>query len=368
MIAGVRNLTVRNRGGLLAEFTVAAGVARGLLEYAVSKGAKEARLLDQAGIDSRTLEDPDARIASGPYKALMRASQALTGDRALALHWADEVNLARMSVVGLLGQASTTLMDSFNQVRRYGRLVTDMGLDRFGVEFVDGEMWSVDYRPEPNDFPELTETTFGFMVCGSRVAAPSTWLKEVHVTHPPPSYAAEYERVYGAPVTFNARWNALRIDRSFLAIPVNLQPRYVFGVLSKHADVLLSDLDALRTVRAEVERALMPILHTGEASADVIAAGMGLSRQTLYRRLKTEGVTFEEVLDGLRRRLAKAYLENDRVSVNEIALLVGYSEPAAFSRAFKRWTGFSPREARRKASAPPDAQQGGGRKPIPMRR
>lgn len=338
----------------MAEFTVAAGVARGLLEYAVSKGADEARLLEHSGIDPRLLEDPDARIASGPYKALMRAGQVLSGDPALALHWADEVNLASMSVVGLLGQASTTLMDSFNQVRRYGRLVTDMGLDRFGVEIVDGEMWSVDYRPDPNEFPELTETTFGFMVCGSRVAAPSTWLKEVNVTHPPPSYAAEYEQVFGAPVAFNARWNALRIDRSFLTTPVNLQPRYVFGVLSKHADTLLSDLDAVRTLRAEVERALMPILHTGEASADVLAAGMGLSRQTLYRRLKSEGVTFEEVLDGLRRRLAEAYLGNDRVSVNEIALLVGYSEPAAFSRAFKRWTGLSPRKARaaRKASPP----------------
>lgn len=347
MIAGVRYLTLRNRGRVLVEFTVAAGVARGLLEYAVSKGADESRLLERSGLDHRALEDADARIPSGAYKALMRAGQALTGDPALALHWADEVSLGRMSIVGLLSQASTTLMESFNQVRRYGRLVTDMGVDRFGIEEVDGEMWGVDYRPDPNEFPELTETTFGFMVCGSRVAAPSTWLKEVHVTHPPPAYAAEYERVYGAPVTFNARWNALRIDRSFLTTPVNVQPRFVFGVLSRHADALLAELKAAQTVRAEVERALMPVLHTGEVSADMVASGLGLSRQTLYRRLKAEGATFEDVLNGLRRRLAEAYLENDRVSVHEIALLVGYSEPAAFSRAYKRWTGLSPREARK---------------------
>jgi AraC-like DNA-binding protein len=75
---------------------------------------------------------------------------------------------------------------------------------------------------------------------------------------------------------------------------------------------------------------------------DAIAAKMGQSRQTLYRNLKDEGVTFEQVLDDLRHRLALHYLEGKRVSVNETAYLVGFSDPSAFSRAFKRWTGHSP--------------------------
>jgi AraC-like DNA-binding protein len=71
-----------------------------------------------------------------------------------------------------------------------------------------------------------------------------------------------------------------------------------------------------------------------------------LSRQTLFRQLKAEGVTFEQVLDELRLRLALDYLRARKVSVNETAYLVGFSEPAAFSRAFKRWTGASPRDWR----------------------
>jgi AraC-like DNA-binding protein len=74
---------------------------------------------------------------------------------------------------------------------------------------------------------------------------------------------------------------------------------------------------------------------------------MGLSRQALFRRLKGEGATFEKVLDELRRQMALHYLSGKKVSVNETAFLVGFSEPAAFSRAFKRWTGKSPRDARR---------------------
>ena len=78
-----------------------------------------------------------------------------------------------------------------------------------------------------------------------------------------------------------------------------------------------------------------------------LAARIGISaRQTLFRRLKAEGATFETILDDLRQTMARDYLSGRKVSVNETAYLVGFSDAAAFSRAFKRWTGVSPRELR----------------------
>ena len=71
-----------------------------------------------------------------------------------------------------------------------------------------------------------------------------------------------------------------------------------------------------------------------------------MSRQTLFRKLKAEGLTFEKVLDELRHKIALHYLAGKKVSVNETAYLVGFSEPSAFTRAFKRWTGASPRTVR----------------------
>lgn len=99
-------------------------------------------------------------------------------------------------------------------------------------------------------------------------------------------------------------------------------------------------------MRGRVERLLLAILHTGEVGIETIARKMATSRQTLYRSLKAEGVTFEQVLDELRHRMALHYLAGKRVSVNETAYLVGFSDPSAFSRAFKRWTGTRPRTAR----------------------
>jgi AraC-like DNA-binding protein len=118
--------------------------------------------------------------------------------------------------------------------------------------------------------------------------------------------------------------------------------RYVFGVLSERAEALMKSLQSSKTTRGQVESLLIPDLHKGDPSVEKIAERMATSRQTLYRRLKAEGITFEKLLDELRHKMALHYLNGKRVSVHETAYLVGFSEPSAFSRAFKRWTGTSP--------------------------
>jgi len=101
-----------------------------------------------------------------------------------------------------------------------------------------------------------------------------------------------------------------------------------------------------RCFRREVEDAIEPLLSSGDPSIDRVARQLGMSRQTLYRRLKTEGVTFEGILDAKRRSLAVRYLGLNGLSVKAAAYKLGFSEPAAFSRAFKRWTGVAPSEFR----------------------
>ena len=93
--------------------------------------------------------------------------------------------------------------------------------------------------------------------------------------------------------------------------------------------------------RSEVERRLEPLLASGEVGIERLARDLGYSRQTLYRRLKAEGITYEQLLDGLRRRLGLRFMR-EGLSVKDAAYRLGFSDPAAFSRAFKRWTGSSP--------------------------
>ena len=97
-----------------------------------------------------------------------------------------------------------------------------------------------------------------------------------------------------------------------------------------------------RCFRKQVEDVVEPMLASGEVRVDRVARELGMSRQTLYRRLKAEGVTFAEILDAKRRSLAIRFLGIHRVSVKAAAYKLGFSDPAAFSRAFKRWTGVAP--------------------------
>jgi AraC-like DNA-binding protein len=99
---------------------------------------------------------------------------------------------------------------------------------------------------------------------------------------------------------------------------------------------------AENSFRREVERHVEPLLPSGTIRIESVARALGCSRQTLYRRLKAEGVTFADLLDGLRHRLALRFVREQGLSVKEASWRLGFSEPAAFSRAFKRWTGKTP--------------------------
>lgn len=334
----------------MAEPTVSAGLARGLMAVAVARGAGRSELAERSGIDPADLEDQDNRIPLDRYVALMRAGIAVTGDTALALHYAEETALSQFSVVGLVADASETMLHAFAQLNRYGRLVIEVdGIgagDRFSLTPAPDGLWLVDNRANPNAFPELTESTFARMVVGSRQFDDKPFINEVHVTHPRPPHDAEYDRIFRVPVVFDSDRNAALLDTRWLTFRLDRAPRYAFGILTDHADALLASLESSRSLRGRVEALLLPGLHTGESGMGQIADRLGLSRQTLFRRLKVEGVTFEKVLDDLRHRMALDYLGARKVSVNETAYLVGFSDPAAFSRAFKRWTGQSPRTVR----------------------
>lgn len=334
----------------MRERTVAAGLVRGLIELAVSKGANAPALVARAGIGLDELEDQDNRIATAKYVVLMRAAQELSGDPALALHYGETVDMSEVSIVGLIMNASATMTEAFEQMNRFGRLAAEVDIagnqDRFHLILQGGEMWLTDTRADPNTIPEFTEGAFARLVCGPRRFLPRPHVLEVLFTHPAPPYRTEYDRIFQCPVVFDSHWNAMRMEPSLAVHRVALQPRYAFGVLSAQAEALLNTLENTRSARGRVENLLMPILHTGQASMESVAAKMGISRATLFRKLKSENVTFETVLDELRHRLAVHYLSGKKASVNSVAYLVGFSDPAAFSRAFKRWTGSSPRDVR----------------------
>jgi AraC-like DNA-binding protein len=325
--------------------SVAAGLIVGLLDLAARRGADRQALMDAAGLDPATLRDPDARLPFARYVELMRTAEAATGDEGLALRFGAEIGMAEISILGLIMEASPTMGVAFEQMQRYGRLASDAAPSaaaRFALEVADGRLYLVDRRQDPNAFPELTEETFAWLTCGPRRFLPQPHVLSVHVTHAAPNHASEYERVFRCPIHFGAHWNALELHPEVAAWPVAQYPRYVFGVLCERADALTARQAPESEIRTRLRSLLLDVLHQGDIGVDDAAPRLGCSRSTLFRRLREEGTSFSAVLDDLRREMAVGYLKGQRTSVNETAYLVGFSDPAAFSRAFKRWTGLSP--------------------------
>jgi AraC-like DNA-binding protein len=346
---------------MTARATVSAGYASALLDLAVSHGAPREALLARAGIAEADLADADTRVPLAAFKTIMRAGKELSGEPMLGLLFGSGVRFNDLTIVGLITHAASDMPEAFRQMNRYGRLVIDTAApsdgDRFVIMREGGRAFIIDTRKNPNEFPELTESTLGRFICGTRFFFPDTPLYcSAEVTHAAPAYANDYERILGVPVTFGASRNSMEITEAFFTLRLSKTPRYVFGSLSARADELIKALDAKQGVAARVEAIILPVLHTGDVTMGSVAGRMGIGRQTLYRKLKAEGTSFDTLLDSLRHQMALHYLSGEKVSVNETAYLVGFSDPSSFSRAFQRWTGTRPGQVMKSWSPSPVLQ------------
>ncbi len=155
------------------------------------------------------------------------------------------------------------------------------------------------------------------------------------------------DRFLGCDVVFGAEADEIAFPGTVKQMPVVGADPYLNELLIKYCEEARSHRDAGRgTLRVDLENAIAPLLPHGKARADEVAGRLGLSPRTLARRLASEGLTFEGILSELRADLAKRYLRDESLAISQIAWLVGYKEVSAFTHAFKRWTGKTPREAR----------------------
>lgn len=330
----------------MSDQTMAAGFAKAFLDYAESEGAPRDGLLSAAELEEDDLSDQDARIPTRAYHAMIASGIEATGDTSLLLRHVLDSRLETMSIVGQIVHASSSFPHSLGQLNRYARLMADVpipgGRDRFEITHEGNAVWLVDHRPCDGTWM-ATEASFARFISEFRRSAPEYPFElALEVTYAPPPHANRYPDLFRVPVTFEAARNALRINRVWLDAAFDGGKDYVFGVFTRHADGLLEDLAKRDTVRSSVELRMLADLHEGSLSMDLVARDLGMSRQTLYRRLKDEGITFAQVHDDLRRRMAMDYLSARKVSVGEAAYLLGFSEASAFVRAFRRWTGLSP--------------------------
>jgi len=166
----------------------------------------------------------------------------------------------------------------------------------------------------------------------------------------------EFERFCGCPVEFGGSSDQLVFSNESLAVPLITEDMHLLDILRPICDEAAKQREtAPGTLRALVETEAQKLLPHGRAQRHNVAKKLAMSTRTLARRLATEGTTFEEVVDELRRSLALQYIKTPSVSLSQVAWLLGYEGSTSFSHAFARWTGRSPSVVRNEKQLPAPA-------------
>jgi AraC-like DNA-binding protein len=275
---------------------------------------------------------------------MWRAGTELFGRRTLGVHVGLAAPLGR-SVVHFVAATSPTLRAGLEQAVRYQRLVTrnaDTGLSPHG----ELTLLTILPRLPPAAVPfEVLDYAVAGVVRTVRELTGKP-VREAWLPHEPLAPRDEYERALGVPVRFAAARAGVLLDPATLDTPCRRSDPHLFELLRSHAELLLARQPEDASERGRAYRVVVRMLSHGEPDVGLVARELGTSARSLQRRLKLEHTSFRQVLDDARCELARAYLTDKRLPISEIAYLLGYAEAGAFVRAFKRWTGQTPSEAR----------------------
>jgi len=305
-------------------------------------------LLKKAGLTHQQLGEPGARFAVLQQIEFLNVAANALGDEFLGFHLAQLPDLRELGLLFYVAASSETLGGALQRAARYSSIANE-GL---ALQCLEGKDLRMVFK-YVGVARHLDRHQIEFLMTALiRLCRQLTNLKVTpskvrimhHRTH---KGGAEVAGYFGPDITFGAKEDALTFIERITNTRLTSADPYLNELLVANCEQALSHRRMNRgAFRASVENAIVPLLPHGKVRAAQIAAKVGMSQRTSARRLALEGVTFSKVLEELRSDLARQYLSQPDLSVSRIAWLLGYQEVSAFTHAFKRWSGKTPREAR----------------------
>ncbi|MCX4240991.1 AraC family transcriptional regulator [Paraliomyxa miuraensis] len=334
---------VPTRAEIPTDGTVAAAVTARLIQHAASNGVSLRGLLQRVGWRSPVAPNPDARVPFAVHWSVWRHvhEQGVPGD--FGLTFADDFELDHLGVLGMLMTHSATVEEAVRQQNRFQRLLLDVP---FEVTRLEPRKLVIEHPPLPiaMELPHMIVAGLAYWMKLLRmlVQGPVDALC-VELPHAPLTSPQRYRATFGVRPRFDAPHVRLELDRAWWSAPVRAPASGLDAHLRARATALLRRLprrgERLDAVREYIAEALRHGRHPTLVGA---AKRMGTSTRTLQRTLRAAELSYDALLDETRQRLSLEYLDDDRLTIGEVAVVLGYSEPATFYRAFKRWTGVPP--------------------------
>jgi len=309
-------------------------------------------LLAGAGLQREDVENPDTVIAPSACAAVFAAAHQQRRVPNLPLQLAVHTPVGATPLLDYLIVSSDSVGQGLERLARY------LGLVNPGIGLVvhqDSDPVRVIVERAPGAFE--SELTVALSLLRFRREADEQ-LRAEHAcfTHQPDD-VAEYAEVLGCPIRVRASWSGWALSRARMSLPLRRRDPALGRWLERQASEILARMPATGDVRDEVRSALSSQMTAGDIGIDVVARRLATTPRTLQRRLSRAGTSFAALCDDARKQAAHTYLADPTLSIAEVTYLLGYSEPTAFHRAFRRWHGTTPHAFRaRMGSASPRAE------------
>jgi AraC-like DNA-binding protein len=322
--------------------TVANVTPRGVVDYCVSRGVPSASLLAAAGIAPAQVAVPGSRLSAEQAFALWEEARNATGEPLIAEHVTGLLPFGAYRIADYLLMTGSTPREALQKFIRSFPLVNGA----FQLQLVSSgsathlELYSP-YAPEgPSRF--YVEFTFSMIFARLRLAAGMDWSpREICFAHPSPSGIGAYHPTFRCKARFNEPVNRMVLEKDFAHMRLPNGDALLSEILDQYGQSLLKQ-SAKDDFLGDVRKVLSDGFSRGDVDLETTARKLALSGRSLQRELNGRGTSYREELDRFRCDLALDLLS--RTEIHEIAALLRFSESSSFYRAFRRWTGKTPRE------------------------
>ncbi len=209
--------------------------------------------------------------------------------------------------------------------------------------------WGIS-KPDIKISKHISEATLYALIIMLRAITDNNLIiTEVRFEHPCPEDISEHKQFFNAPMVFEHYRDELVIERKYFDLPIVFANPEFLETLEQFAQKLLDRLYSQNTWSNKVIQLSGNLLIRGKkADIETIAKNLAISTRNLQNKLKEEGTTYQKIFDKVRKEIALDYLKKDEITIVDISFLLGFSEQSAFNHAFKRWTGSTPKEYRKK--------------------
>jgi AraC-like DNA-binding protein len=343
MTAGAKPLTRRvTERAASGPLTLPAHDLRVIVDALARLGHDGNVLLLAAGLEHVRFEDPDARVPCAAYGEVLARAQQRRFTPNLALELARVIPVGAWPLIDYLVVTSDSVGAGVQQLARYLR-ITGAPIDLR----VRDETAPVRVEMENAADSFVIEFEAALMILRLRNEADGPFAPAISLAHVPDDPAA-FGRGLGCPLSTGASWSGLSVPAHMWRLRLRRRDPVLRRMLEGFADEVAAALPAHSGLADEVQRALVSRLSGGDIRLASIGREFALSTRSLQRRLASEGVSYQQLLEAARKAAAERYVTASELGIGEIAFLLGYSEPAPFHRAFKRWFGRTPESVRKR--------------------